>query len=229
MFHKRSHKKELLDGEINEVDLIINLSELHTINKLLGGYHISLNAFDQIKITHKDQIVDLGFGGGEFLGQLYYHLSKKGMLCNISGVDLKKECTHYASKHLPEQITLITDNYKNIHHYYQNITVFHAALFCHHLTEDEILDLIYFCKKSDITLIINDLERNPIAYYAIKFLTSLFSKSFLVKNDAPLSVLRGFKKSEWKSIIEKAAIANYTIKWKWAFRHQIIIYGNRNI
>lgn len=229
MFNIRSLKKELLDGEVNEVDLFLNLKELHAINKLLGGYQISLNAFDQIKITNQDHIIDLGFGGGEFLGKLYRHLSKKGMHCNISGVDLKKECTYYASKHLPEKITLITDNYKNIHHYYQNITIFHAALFCHHLTEDEILDLIDFCQKGNITLIINDLERNIIAYYAIKFLTSLFSKSFLVKNDAPLSVWRGFKKSEWKSMLEKAAISNYTIKWKWAFRHQIIIYANRNL
>jgi 2-polyprenyl-3-methyl-5-hydroxy-6-metoxy-1,4-benzoquinol methylase len=229
MFSKRSHKKELLDGDVNEADLFLNLRELHSINQLLGGYHISINAFDQIKVSNQDVIVDLGFGGGEFIGKLYQHLSKKGVQCNISGVDLKKECANYASKHLPDKIKLITDDYKNIHRYFPNITIFHAALFCHHLTENEILDLIDFCQKGNITLIINDLERNSIAYYAIKVLTLLFSKSFLVKNDAPLSVLRGFKKSEWKSMLEKATISNYTIKWKWAFRHQIIIYGNTNI
>ncbi|MDQ2863747.1 MAG: hypothetical protein M3R50_08910, partial [Bacteroidota bacterium] len=48
------------------------------------------------------------------------------------------------------------------------------------------------------------------------------SKSYLVKNDAPLSVLRGFRKIEWQNIFEKAAIKNYNIEWKWAFRYLLI-------
>jgi hypothetical protein len=51
----------------------------------------------------------------------------------------------------------------------------------------------------------------------------LFSKSYLVKNDAPLSVLRGFSRNEWKILMEKAGIKNYKIKWKWAFRWLILV------
>jgi hypothetical protein len=47
----------------------------------------------------------------------------------------------------------------------------------------------------------------------------------LVKNDAPLSVLRGFKKKEWLEIIQQSGAKNYTLKNKWAFRHQVIIYA----
>jgi hypothetical protein len=74
-------------------------------------------------------------------------------------------------------------------------------------------------------LIVNDLERNPIAYYAIKWLTALFSKSYLVKNDAPLSVARGFKKREWLAMIQEAGATRYSVKNKWAFRHEIIVYA----
>jgi hypothetical protein len=56
-------------------------------------------------------------------------------------------------------------------------------------------------------------------------LTSIFSKSYLVKNDAPLSVLRGFKKKEWFAILQQAGATNYSVKWKWAFRHLITVYG----
>jgi hypothetical protein len=56
-------------------------------------------------------------------------------------------------------------------------------------------------------------------------LTRLFSKSYLVKNDAPLSVLRGFTKKEWLKYLKKAGATHYAVKWKWAFRHQIIVYG----
>ena len=79
-----------------------------------------------------------------------------------------------------------------------------------------------------MTLIINDLERNAFAYYAIKLLTKLFSKSYLVKNDAPLSVKRGFRTVEWHAIIKDAGVQEYTVSSKWAFRHEIIIYADDN-
>jgi hypothetical protein len=44
-----------------------------------------------------------------------------------------------------------------------------------------------------------------------------------VKNDAPLSVLRGFKKKELEEVLKKAGITDYSIHWKWAFRWLIIV------
>jgi len=44
----------------------------------------------------------------------------------------------------------------------------------------------------------------------------------LVKNDAPLSVKRGFKKNELIALLEKAGFKNYTVQWSWAFRFIII-------
>jgi hypothetical protein len=47
-----------------------------------------------------------------------------------------------------------------------------------------------------------------------------------VKNDAPLSVLRGFKKREWRLLFRHAGIDHYELKWNWAFRW-LIIYENK--
>jgi hypothetical protein len=69
---------------------------------------------------------------------------------------------------------------------------------------------------------INDLQRHWLAYYLIQILTQIFSKSYLVKNDAPLSVARGFRKWEWQSLFSKAALLNCRISWKWAFRYLIV-------
>ena len=77
--------------------------------------------------------------------------------------------------------------------------------------------------NSNIGFFINDLHRHPLAYHFIKLATQLFSKSYLVKNDAPLSVLRGFKKQEWENILRKSDLSDYTIKWQWAFRYLITV------
>lgn len=45
----------------------------------------------------------------------------------------------------------------------------------------------------------------------------------MVKFDAPLSVLRAFTKNEWITILKEAGIKDYSLRWKWAFRWQLII------
>jgi hypothetical protein len=46
----------------------------------------------------------------------------------------------------------------------------------------------------------------------------------MVKNDAKVSVQRGFLKKELEEIIQKAGFSKYEIKWRWAFRYQVVIW-----
>lgn len=229
LFKHRSAAKELLDADtILESDLFQNLKELHQINTLLGGYSISFSALKKV-LTHnkKYALVDIGSGGGDTLKEILKWNRKVNYNLSLTGIDLKQSCTTYSKNNNPQlEINFVCDDYKNILKHVESVDIIHACLFCHHLTNEEIIELIQFAQQQKATLIINDLERNPLAYYAIKFLTMLFSKSYLVKNDAPLSVLRGFKKREWYKIMWMANVKNYSIKWKWAFRHEVIIYGN---
>ena len=77
---------------------------------------------------------------------------------------------------------------------------------------------------------VNDLQRHPLAYHGIRVLTSLFSGSELVRNDAPLSVLRGFKRREWEALAKPSQDAHeglkYTLTYEWAFRWLLIGYKN---
>ena len=45
----------------------------------------------------------------------------------------------------------------------------------------------------------------------------------MVKNDAPLSVKRGFTKQEILKLLEDVGATNFVIKKKWAFRWMIVI------
>lgn len=224
MFKHRSTQKELLDGEVTKADLIQNLKELHSINKLLGGYKISLDALSTLKLNSKT-LVDVGCGGGDMLYAISQWAEEQNIAINLHGIDLKQDCIEYAKEHLPSHLNFIQDDFRKIKNHLPKVDILHACLFTHHLTNQEIIDLIVFAKFQNCILVINDLERNPLAYFSIKWLTRLFSKSHLVKHDAPLSVLRGFKKREWREMITEAGASRFHIKWKWAFRHQIIIHG----
>ena len=74
-------------------------------------------------------------------------------------------------------------------------------------------------------MVINDLHRHPLAYYSIRLLTQLFSKSPMVKNDGPLSVLRSFQRKELSYLIKTTGFHSFEIEWKWAFRWRVIAYS----
>ncbi len=189
MFKQRSYKKEILDAvDVNKMDLFQNLKELHIINTYLGGYAISTHALQQV-LSKKEEliIVDIGSGGGDALKHIADWSSRNKYRTKLIGIDLKEACIEYAGQNEPdERIQFICDDYRNVRKHVEKADIIHACLFCHHLTEQEIIELIQFCLKNRCTLIINDLERNRFAYYSIKMLTAFFSRSFMVRNDAPL-------------------------------------------
>ncbi|KAA0992520.1 methyltransferase domain-containing protein [Dyadobacter aurulentus] len=229
MFRFRSTEKELLDqDEIPPADLFRNLRELDFINHWLGGYAISFAALKQVLSKNRSYtLADIGCGGGDTLKRIAKWNRGAGFDLDLYGIDIKPVCIEYATENLKGSGTrLICDDYRNLFSHIGRVDIIHACLFCHHLTNAELAELVSFAMKNKTVLVINDLERNALAHYSIKYLTKLFSKSYLVKNDAPLSVLRGFKRGEWVSIIREAGAKHYSIRNKWAFRHEVIIYGN---
>ena len=229
MFRHRSLQKELLDrDDIPSADLFQNLRELDFINHWLGGYDISFAALKRVLQKGRSYtLVDIGCGGGDTLKRIAQWNRKAGFTLDLYGVDLKPDCIAYAEENLQDSgVTLICDDYRNTYRHLRQVDIIHACLFCHHLTHDDLQELVRFALSNRAILVINDLERNPLAHYSIKWLTRLFSKSYLVKNDAPLSVLRGFKKKEWLEILQRSGATRFSVRNKWAFRHEVIVYGN---
>lgn len=231
MFKARSYKKEMLDeAVIPRQELEQNLRELHRINYWLGGYSASLSGLRKVLSPKKPAVVvDIGSGGGDTAICIRNWSLRNNYNLQIRGIDINPVCVDYSRNRAAgvPGLQFICDDYRKVRYHIPEVDVLHASLFCHHLSDDEIVELLKFCRQHDIALVINDLRRHPFAYYSINLLTKLLSRSVMVKNDAPLSVLRGFTTSEWKEILKKADISRYSITGKWAFRHEIIIYSGK--
>jgi len=226
---ERSYKKELLDADnIPFADIRQNMKELNTVNTLLGGHAITIAGVKEfIKKNCPENnisICEIGCGGGDNLSAISNWCKKNNTNVSFTGIDIKKECIESATQQYPSlNVNWITSDYTLVDLTANKPTLIFSSLFCHHFTETELVNMIGWMKQnSHKGFFINDLQRHPLAYYSIKLLTSLFSKSYLVINDAPLSVARGFKKKEWKNIFASAGITEYSIKWKWAFRYLIV-------
>ncbi len=226
-YTRRSYKKELLDGnDIPFEDIQKNMWELNYINAHLGGHSITVSGFEKLVGNKKEiAVCEIGCGGGDNLNAIYNFCKRKNILATFTGIDINADCIAFAKKNcVIENANFIVSDYKLADFNSQNPDIIFSSLFCHHFTDEELIDMARWMElNAKIGFFINDLHRHPLAYNFIKAATKLFSKSYLVKNDAPLSVLRGFKRSEWNGIFEKAGITGYAIEWKWAFRWLVVV------
>lgn len=222
----RSYQKELLDGDnIPYEDIRKNMQEIDFINRHLGGHRVSLKGLKKLlreKISSL-HVCEIGCGAGGNLKAIADWASANGIAIRLTGIDINRDCIRTAlESHRDDRFHFIASDYRDVHFESTPHIIFNT-LFCHHFTDDELIEMFKWLEQNSAWgFFINDLHRHFLAYYSIKLLTGIFSGSYLVRNDAPLSVLRGFRKRELNILMENAGMRNYEINWHWAFRWLLI-------
>ena len=167
-------------------------------------------------------MADLGCGSGYLLKLM----SRINPSIDYIGIDANPYIIEYAKEKCSsnKNIRFLSEDILNDEFKQHSFDLIHSCLFLHHFTNDQLIQILRsLYKQANIGIIVNDLHRHFLAYHSIRFLTHFFSRSFMVKNDAKLSVARGFRRQELKEILQAAGITNYTLKWRWAFRWELII------
>ena len=230
-FSKRSSVEEIMDDlHCSGEDLHQTLRELESINHLLGGNDVTMNGIhqllDKVRISKDLNIVDLGCGGGGILKLIRRLLDKKKIGGVLTGIDANPNVVKFALSQTPascriqyESLNIFSDEFKA-----RKFDIVTGTLFFHHFTTEQLVGFLKQLKsQASLGLIINDIHRHWFSYYLIKWLTQLFSRSRMVRHDAPLSVLRAFTKNELLEILLRSGIVHFSIKWRWAFRWQVIV------
>ena len=232
-FRQRSLKKEILDqSDIPFKDIERNLKELEWINSHLGGHAVSINGLKNLIGERKViSVCEIGCGGGDNLNAIHQYCKKNSIDVSFIAIDINKDCVAYAKANvISQKVDFIVSDYSFADFQKAKPDIIFSSLFCHHFTDDQLVQMLAWMNKNALVgFFINDLHRHPLAYHFIKITSKIFSKSYLVKNDAPLSVLRGFKKIEWKQLLMKAGLKNASVTWRWAFRYLVTSAATKNL
>ena len=230
-FSKRSEDLEIMDdlqcaGEV--VDQ--TLRELEIINIYLGGDKVTINGITKLlkntNTTKEFTIIDVGCGGGDTLRLIDRWAKRKKKKIKLVGIDANPNIISFAKNNLRDlpHIEFLAIDIFSLKFQSIKCDILIGTLFFHHFSQQQLSSFFIGIKNQvRIGVVINDIHRHSLAYYSIKLLTKFFSQSEMVKFDAPLSVLRAFKKNELKEMLSTAGIEKYTILWHWAFRWQVLI------
>ncbi|MEB2773702.1 methyltransferase domain-containing protein [Algoriphagus sp. D3-2-R+10] len=229
-FAQRSEEKELMDDlNCSGEELNQTLRELKTINRWLGGNHVTTSGLAKIfRSCPQDSysVADIGCGGGDMIRVMAEWAKSQKKEVNFTGIDANRNIIALATVRLADlsEVSWRVQNVFEPEFSEEKVDISTCTLFTHHFTDIELVGLLKSLQaKSKLGIVINDLHRHWFAYNSIKILTRLFSKSEMVRHDASLSVLRSFSRNDWERILDKAGIADFTISWNWAFRWQVNI------
>jgi len=223
---------ELMDDlEFNDAVIFQTLQELDKINYLLGGNRVTIDALNTVRkkgdfIGKLIHVADLGCGSGEMLKVIAHWAKNLGIGVKLTGIDANPYIINYALKHCGDlkNAQFYTENILSPSFKDKTFDIIICTLFLHHFEEATLISLLkQLSKQASVAIIINDIHRHWLAYYAIAVLTGFFSRSYMVKYDAKLSVRRAFKRANLEKVFKLAGLSNYSIRWKWAFRYQVII------
>lgn len=224
----RSTDAEIMDdfglpaGEIDPV-----LDGLGKMNALFGGHKSMIRALRQFPVRDGYSISDWGCGGGDVLIAIARWAQKDNIKLKLNGIDAAPAAVNFARKQSAAYYNISYSNADVLKDEFgeNRFDIVVSSLFTHHFADDEWIMLIskmYRTAKRGV--IITDLHRHWLLYYAVIAITRLFTTNKMARYDGPLSVKRAFKHAELISLLNRAGIKNYKIKWMWAFRWRIVIY-----
>lgn len=225
-FKTRSTQAELMDDiSLSEQLLRDALGDIRLVNRVLGGDSISLEALKPFLQTGREgplHILDVGCGNGEFLRNLAGYCRKNQANVQLLGWDMNPRSLELG-RQLSSGFGEIRFEQKDILQHPalpEKDMVVICNLFLHHFTDLQVLDILKgWLGQGCQAIVINDLQRNPIAYYLFRFFGVIFMKSPIARHDGLVSIQRGFARRELEAFSSQLGPVQAEISWKWAFRY----------
>jgi ubiquinone/menaquinone biosynthesis C-methylase UbiE len=218
------------DLSIADSRLTKSLDQLRVVNRLLGGYSAVYDAlfpYMQRNSTRPVRILDVGTGIGDIPAFLLQDTGIRRWDVDLVGIDHNPATVIAARRHLDRSLDPSVSQRIFVHpadaahlpYADDTFDISMASMFLHHFTSDEAIEIVAEMNRvARDGVLINDLHRHELAYFAIAGLTRILPATEMIRNDAPLSVARGFSRPELYRIARKAGLERVRIRWKWAFR-----------
>ena len=171
--------------------------ELEIVNRRLGGVRAIERFLPRVKNGDCLLMLDVAAGACDIGEALLRKLR-----CRIVALDLNARGLKLADRAWPVVGDALDLPFRD-----GAFDVVMASLFFHHLSNDDCVRVLsQMWRIAKRRVLVNDLHRHAAAYVSIRALALVFSKSTMFRHDAPVSVLRAFRKAELLEIAKRAGV-----------------------
>ena len=228
---QRSAALERMDDRtIGGEELAVALRQLRVINLALGSAWPTLEGvlrlWSRAGKPKRLSILDIGAGSGDLNRILLAWAMARGVAMRITLVDIHPQTCAAARAYYRDdpRVQVMCADLLNLG--VRSADIVTAALFVHHF-ESERLAAVFSAlgHAARLGVVVNDLHRHPVAWVGIRAATWLLSRSPMIRNDAPLSVRRGFRSEDFRLLRRTPGLSELTYVWRPFFRYLIMLPG----
>lgn len=205
---------ELLDGPLEDpAALAGNLRDLRRINRWLGGVRLSASGLAALASGDTGRtMIDVGTGGADIPLELVRRAGRRGQRLTITAVDSRHEVIAAAVRTEPALavtpgLSLVLGDGLRLDQPDHAYDVAHCSLVLHHLEPRAAVDLLVeMARVARHGIVVNDLDRNPLAWLGAWLLGHVLTGNRYTRNDAPLSVRRAYRVPEVVDLLRAAGL-----------------------
>jgi ubiquinone/menaquinone biosynthesis C-methylase UbiE len=205
---------ELLDGPLTEPAVLAgNLRDLRRVNRLLGGVALSRAALDRLAPGPEPlTMIDVGTGAADIPVGLIQARRRQGRRLDVLATDDRQAILDAALavdpglRQVPGLRLAVADGL-DLPYPDGAFDVGHVSLVLHHLGPADAVTLLRELRRvARLGVVINDLDRTPLALFGARLLARIATRNRYTRHDAPLSVRRAYRPGEARELLRAAGL-----------------------
>lgn len=195
------------------------LGMLNRVNRMLRVHHRLHACIGQLSERGDASILDLGAGGGGFLGYLSDRMAPEHGRARLLGLDRSAPAMRCARGWNSGAIRWLVADARNIPLADNSIDVVTCSLFLHHFDEvDAGRILCEAARVARLGIVVDDLERSRLALGLTWLGTRVLSRSHVFHVDGPRSVHAAFRQQELAELAHRAGLEGARLQKRFPFR-----------
>jgi len=222
----RLDQPELLDlGLGSPAEAATNLAEMWRINRDLGGLRALTHHLYPRLIAVKDPITlaDLGTGSADIPLAIARWARTQNLKLRFFASDWAERCLTVAQTRVSgsPEISLLQADASQLP--FESVDFIISSLFLHHCSPAsviEILRLAFVHARQGIVM--SDLVRGWLPYFAFKLIQPVFARNALTRHDGALSIRRAYTPTELLEFARAAGLPNPKVSTHWPWRMTLV-------
>lgn len=226
---RRSTAPERMDDlAIGGRELAVALHQLRLINRLLGAAWPTLwgvkHLWRRAGRPNRLHVLDVGAASGDPNRLLLRWARGAGIELRLTLLELNPETCGHARAYWADEprVTVQQGDLFDLPPGAADVVT--AGMVLHHFSTSDVARALQRLRRaSQIGVVVNDLHRHPLAWWFIRGATALLSRNPMIRHDAPLSVARGFARSDLLELRRSEGALRFY--WAPLFRWLLLLPG----
>ena len=224
----RAERRERMDGAVPGPELTGAYRRLRTLNRLFGAAgpvrfgveRLWMEAGRPGRLT----LLDVGAGSGDVNRALLRWAGRNGVGLRIRLVDVREEACREARRLFREDGRVDVERCDLFDLPERAADIVTATQVVHHFGDEELPRVIRrMLDVSRIGVVIGDLRRHIVPWAAVWLTARLLTRNRCIREDAPLSVARGFRDGDWERLIREDGFKEVAFWRRAPFRYAVVI------